>query len=407
MGIRRFDAIPFSVSLCHFPSCGAQLTATLPLWTYVSHRVQANIYPASIASNISVLCAGLLRAAYSPRLCATAKADAYVHEIANVLLGLKEACALAVMQPSDAHGCRRAGWSKSIMVLGGLGDQSDVNLLDMRGLQRVISHAQQIDCLTHGLLAQPDFFVWLRFCGEIGLEGFDDNAYRQAYGRGALLAQQSRIAGVGHPHHHANANANAKHKHGIATADSRFRPVVNDLPGPRSTSNSATVLSHAGHAARDDWIRPGLAVFGASPLAHRSAHDLRFKPAMSLHAPIVDGRELGRGKSTGYNASFTANAPTRVGILSCGYGDGYPRHARAGTPVQIGRHLTRTRGTVMRDLMIVDLTALPEVHVGHQVTLWGTPQLPFKAVATAIGTIAADLLTGLMQRVPLIPTYAA
>lgn len=336
-------------------------------------------------------------------MCATVKADAYGHGIANILPGLQDACALAVMQLSDAHTCRRSGWSKPIMVLGGLGDESEVTLLDMRGLHLVITHAQQIDWLANSLFTQPDLFVWLRFRGEIGLTGFDDDDYRRAYARCALLAQQGRVAGVGHLHHHASA----EREHGIATADACFRAVVDDLPGPRSTSNSATVLCHADHAASDDWIRPGIAVFGASPLANRSARDLGLQPAMSLHARIVGVRTLGQGESMGYNASFTATTPTRVGIVSCGYGDGYPRHARAGTPVQVGHRLTHTLGTVTMDLMLVDLTDLPEVDMGHQVTLWGTPELPVETVASAIGTIAADLLTGLTRRVPLIPTNAA
>ena len=378
------------------------MTAALPVSTHAPHRVHANIYPGCVASNISTLRTGLLRQGHTPRFCATVKSDAYGHGLRNVLPGLDGACALAVMQLSDAYDCRMAGWRKTIVVLGGLGDESEVGMLDLPGLHLVITHAAQIDWLAASLIAQPDLFIWLRFRGDIGLTGFDDNAYREAYARCAGLAATRRIAGVGHLHHHASAERD----HGIAAADARFKAVVSTLPGPCSTSNSATVLRHAEHAARDDWIRPGLALFGASPLAQRSARELGFKPAMSLHARIIGVRDLVRGESMGYNASFTAAAPTRVGIVSCGYGDGYPRHAPPGTPVQVGTRLTRTLGTVTMDLMTIDLTGLPEANIGHRVTLWGTPELPVETVASAIGTIAADLFTGLTRRVPLIPINA-
>ncbi len=375
----------------------------MPVSTHAISRVHANIHPASVAANIRILRNSLAGSVKRLHFCATVKSDAYGHGMRNVLPGLSEASGLAVMQLTDAYDCHMAGWRKTIVVLGGLIDESEIGMLDLPNLHLVISHADQLDWIAASPIALPHVFLWLRYRGDIGMTGFDELAYGNAYQRCARLAAAGRIAGVGHLHHHASA----EHENGIEASHARFAAAIMGMPGPRSTSNSATILRHGAHAGDDDWVRPGLAIFGASPLPHCTGQDLGLKPVMSLHSRIIGIRDLAKGERMGYNGSFTAPAAMRVGIVSCGYGDGYPRHAPAGTPVLVGPHKSRTLGTVTMDLMTVDLSGLPDTAIGQTVTLWGTPELPAEAVASAIGTIAADLFTGLTRRVSLITVDSA
>jgi alanine racemase len=157
---------------------------------------------------------------------------------------------------------------------------------------------------------------------------------------------------------------------------------------------------------RGDWVRPGIMLYGASPdhPAHSSAiWDL--KAAMTLRAELIATRELKAGDSVGYGSSFTAQAPMRIGVVACGYADGYPRVAPTGTSVLVDGARTRLVGRVSMDMITVDLTESPEAHVGSEVTLWGRgPQgsvLGIDEVAHAAGTLGYELMCALAPRVPV------
>ncbi|MDQ2140357.1 alanine racemase [Alcaligenaceae bacterium B3P038] len=376
------------------------MTAALPLSLFASERVYARIYPQAVANNLAVLKRTLARdgGAQAPRIWATVKADAYGHGVAQILPGLRDADGLAVMHLTDAHICRDAGWYGPILVMAGLAHASEIALLDMPGLHLLLSRETQLQWLAAAPVLRAPPAVWLRFRGDIGMIGFDADTYRQAFAQCLALASTGRIgAHIGHLNHFGSA----ERADGIDEACARFTAVVHDLPGPRSTSNSAAIMRHQVHAVATDWVRPGLTLYGASPLADRTAADLGLLPAMSLHARILDIRTLAAGDRLGYGGSFKAPMPMTVGLVNCGYADGYPRHAPAGTPVIVAGQLTRTLGAVTMDLMTVDLTGLIAV-VGAPVVLWGDPALPVERVAAAMGTIAAELLTGLTRRVPLL-----
>lgn len=376
------------------------MTAALPLSLFASERVYAKIYPQAVANNLAILKRALARedGGDAPRVWATVKADAYGHGVAHIMTGLRAADGLAVMHLTDAHICRDAGWSGPILVMAGLAHASEIALLDMPDLHLLLSREPQLQWLAAAPALRATPTVWLRFRGDIGMVGFDAASYRSAYAQCQSLAGTGRIRGqIGHLNHFGSA----ERTDGIDEACARFQAVTHDLPGPRSTSNSAAIMRHRGHAATNDWVRPGLTLYGASPLADRSAADLGLLPAMSLHARVLDIRTLAAGDRIGYGGNFQAPSPLTVGLVNCGYADGYPRHAPAGTPVMVAGQLTRTLGTVTMDLMTVDLTGL-NADVGAPVVLWGDPKLPVERVAASMGTIAAELLTGLTRRVPLL-----
>jgi alanine racemase len=164
-------------------------------------------------------------------------------------------------------------------------------------------------------------------------------------------------------------------------------------------ANSAAILRYPESHA--DWVRPGIMLYGSSPFADRRAASLDLKPAMTLTSAIIGVQELQAGEAVGYGAAFRAQQPTRVGIVACGYADGYPRHAPTGTPVLVNSARSCTLGRVSMDMLCVDLTGIPGAGIGSPVTLWGEG-LPVEDVAAAAGTISYELLCALASRVPVI-----
>lgn len=359
-------------------------------------RVQASIDADAIAHNLAVIRARAGSAMPAPRIWATAKADAYGHGLSLAMPGLGQADGIAVQQLPEAHACRAAGWQGPILVYGGLLAEEDLALLDLSNLHLVISHEAQLDWLAN-CPPRPDApAIWLRYDGDIRLAGFGDEAYARAYARCTALAAQHRIGAIGHLSHYARA----EDEDGVAQADACFRQVIAGLPGPVSTCNSAALLRHPSYVSATDWIRPGIALYGVSPLAGIDGPGLGLRPAMTLTARLVAVQTLQAGASIGYRSAFVASHDMRVGLVSCGYGDGYPRHAGTGTPVLAGGRLTRLLGRSTMDVMIVDLDGVDHAAPGMPVVLWGTPDLPVETVAASAGTIAAELLTGLTARVP-------
>ena len=177
----------------------------------------------------------------------------------------------------------------------------------------------------------------------------------------------------------------------------RFAAATRGLALPRSLANSAALLrfpeSHA------DWVRPGIMLYGCSPFPDESAAALGLEPVMTLASELIAVRELARGERVGYGGTFAAPKRMRIGVVACGYADGYPRHAPTGTPVLVAGKRTRVVGRVSMDMLTVDLTTVPEATVGTPVTLWGEG-LSADEVAAAAGTISYELLCALTARVP-------
>ncbi len=368
----------------------------------IARPLHARIHPDAVAHNLARLRAALPAGSTAPRLWATVKADAYGHGVARVLPALRGADGLAVLHLDEARACRRMGWQGPILVYGGLYAPADTLLLDTPCLHLVITHAAQLDWLAQAPLAHRPA-IWLRFAGDIHHTGFAADAYRAAYEAASVLCRRGATGEVGHLNHYARADE----PDGVDGADKAFRDVIADLPGPVSTSNSAALLKHGARAADTQWVRPGLALYGASPFADTSAAQLGLRPAMSLHSQVVGIQRVRAGAGVGYGGAFTAPRDMDVGIVTCGYADGYPRHAPTGTPVIVDGVRTRLLGRVSMDMMAVDLGPAPQACIGAPVTLWGADGLAVEEVAASAGTIAADLLTGLSARVPAHPGGAA
>jgi alanine racemase len=161
-------------------------------------------------------------------------------------------------------------------------------------------------------------------------------------------------------------------------------------------ANSAALLRYPETHA--DWVRPGIMLYGASPFAELTGIDLGLLPVMHLESQLIAVQIVRKGEGLGYGLTFVAERDMKIGIVACGYADGYPRHAQTGTPVLVAGQLTRTLGRVSMDMLCVDLTSVPTAHVGSVVQLWGNG-LPVEHVAAAAGTIAYELLTAVAPRV--------
>jgi alanine racemase len=185
---------------------------------------------------------------------------------------------------------------------------------------------------------------------------------------------------------------------------------------PLSLANSAALLRFPESQA--DWVRPGIMLYGASPFpARQSADTLGLRPVMTLASELIAVRDIAAGDRVGYGGTFVAEQPMRIGIVACGYADGYPRHAPTGTPVLVDGQRTRTLGRVSMDKLCVDLTGIKKIPeatqsagmaetaatpaIGTKVTLWGDG-LPADEVATAAGTVAYELFCAVTARVPVI-----
>jgi len=166
----------------------------------------------------------------------------------------------------------------------------------------------------------------------------------------------------------------------------------------RSLANSATLIRFP--EARGDWVRPGIMLYGCSPFADQSAEELGLKPAMTLSSEIIATQHLQPGERVGYGFAYEAAGEMTIGIVACGYADGYPRHAPNGTPVLVNGQRARIVGRVSMDLLSVDISDIADAYIGSPVTLWGEG-LPADEVATACGTVSYELLCALAPRVPV------
>src|SRR5690606_24119150 len=231
--------------------------------------------------------------------------------------------------------------------------------------------------------------------------GFSEQAYPAAYQQARQLCQQGKLAWAGKMSHFARADDDAMTTR--AQLDI-FERCTQGLQGPISVCNSAATLTPGLWATvasnEEQWVRPGICLYGSSPFVDQTAASLDFRPAMTLASKLISVRDIAPGAGVGYGHTFTTAERMCIGIVACGYADGYPRHAGTGTPIVVDGVRTRRVGRVSMDLLAVDLTPVPQATVGSPVVLWGEGGPSVDAVAQAAGTVGYELLCALAQRVP-------
>lgn len=352
----------------------------------MSRPIQAHINLDALQHNLH-----RARRLSSARIMAVIKADAYGHGLLRSAEALSDAEGFALLDLTDAVSLREAGFKQTILLLEGFFAAAELPLMAEYEIASVIHSPHQIDMLdAYPRRAALD--VWLKINTGMNRLGFAPHELQAAMEK---LKAHSAVRDITLMTHFSHADEAT----GIAAQLEKFNQMTATYRLPRSLANSAALLRYpASHA---DWVRPGIMLYGASPFAETSAQQLGLQSVMSLHSKIIAVRELNKGESISYGGLFSAAYPMRVGVVACGYADGYPRHAPSGTPILVEGQRTRILGRITMDMLCVDLTALPAVVVGSRVTLWGAG-LPVEEIAHAAGTISYDLLCAITKRVPVV-----
>ena len=335
--------------------------------------------------------------AQDARVWAVVKANAYGHGIERVFEGLRAADGFALLDLDEAQRLRSLGWRGPVLLLEGVFEARDLELCSRLDLWHTVHCEEQIDMLSRHKTQVPHR-IFLKMNSGMNRLGFTPTRLRSAWTRLNQLPQVDEISLVTH---FSDADGSA----GVAKQMAVFAQATDDLPGERSTCNSAALLRHAtDEAVAADWVRPGIALYGSAPdfPAHTIAQwDLQ--PTMSLRSRIIATQDLQVGDTVGYGSSFTSDVSMRIGIVACGYADGYPRHCATGTPVLVDGVRTRTLGRVSMDMIAVDLTPCAQAGFGSEVTLWGQATqgtvLPIDEVAQAAGTVGYELMCAVSSRV--------
>ena len=359
--------------------------------------IQATIHQEALRHNI----ARVRAAAPDAKLWGVVKANAYGHGIERVFDAMRGVDGFALLDLQEAERVRALGWRGPILLLEGVFEPRDLELCSRLGLWHGVHCDEQIDMLAAHKTQVPHR-VFLKLNSGMNRLGFAPTRYRAAWARLDALPQVEEISLMTH-------FSDADGPRGIAHQLQVFNEVTRDLPGERTLGNSAAALRHATDpAVRGDWIRPGIAVYGGVPdyPEHDSAHwDLQ--PAMTLASRLLAVQALEAGDTVGYGSSFTAAGPIRIGVVACGYADGYPRHCTTGTPILVDGVRCRMVGRVSMDMLAVDLTPVPQAALGSEVTLWGRgphgTALSIDEVAQSAGTLGYELMCALAPRVPVVP----
>ena len=355
--------------------------------------IEALIHQDALAHNL-----GQARTrALGARVWAVVKANAYGHGIERVYDALRSADGFALLDLAEAERIRALGWRGPVLLLEGCFEPRDLELCSRLNLWHTVHHEAQIGWLAAHKTQQPHR-VFLKLNSGMNRLGFAPSAFRAAWARLNALPQVDEISLMTH-------FSDADSAGGVAAQLAVFERAAEGLDGERSLANSAAVLRHAQLAAAD-WVRPGIMVYGGAPdhPQHTAAHwDLR--ATMTLRTRVIAVQQLEAGDTVGYGNTFSAERRLSIGVVACGYADGYPRHAPSGTPVLVNGQRTRTVGRVSMDMVTVDLDGLPDAGVGSEVTLWGTgPRgsvLPIDEVAHSAQTVSYELMCALAPRVPV------
>lgn len=369
--------------------------------------IQALIHTGALRHNL----ARARAAAPDAKVWAVVKANAYGHGIERVYEGLRGADGFALLDLAEAERVRALGWRGPILLLEGVFDPRDLELCSRLGLWHVVHETRQIDWLAMHKTHAPHR-VFLKMNSGMNRLGFTPEAFRAAWARLDALPQVEEITLITH-------FSDADGPRGIASQLALFNATTQDLPGERSLANSAATLRHMGaqgrtsHDAeglRSDWVRPGIAVYGSAPdYPEHDATHWGLRPTMTLRSRIIGVQQLQASDTVGYGSAFTAQQPMRVGVVACGYADGYMRVAPTGTPVLVDGVRTRLVGRVSMDMLTVDLEPVLQAglaaDVGSEVTLWGRAGngavLDIDEVARAAGTLSYELMCALAPRVPV------
>jgi alanine racemase len=358
----------------------------------MSRPVLAQINLAALRKNLRVA----REKSAGAQLLAVVKANAYGHGLLRVLPALADADGLALLELDAAVSLREHHYARRILLLEGFFGADELPEIALRRLAVVVHHMEQVRMLETTPLTRP-LEVFLKINTGMNRLGFKPAEVREITER---LSAATSVAALRLMTHLARSDE----EEGLHEQLQSFEEACKGLPYPRSIANSAGVVRFS--EVGGDYVRPGIMLYGSSPFPYDTAEMLGLSPAMTLRSALVAVQDLKANATVGYGGGYTAARAHRIGVIACGYADGYPRHAPNGTPVLVCGKKVRTAGRVSMDLMTVDLTEVPEANVGSPVVLWGE-ELSVDDVAAAASTVGYELLCAVAPRVPFVTTEIA
>ena len=324
------------------------------------------------------------------RIYAALKADAYGHGAVQVAHALADADGFALASVDEALQLRWAGIvDKPLMLLSTPLDAQTLAVCGEHRLQPVAFEPAHIQALAQ--YSGPPITVWIKLDTGMHRLGLAPELASSAH---AEIAKNDAVALAGWLTHLGCADdvSDPRSQQQMASYDA----ALEGLPGLRSIANSAGIV--AWPESHRDIIRPGIMLYGGSPLLEKTAQELDLQAVMTLRAPLISIRDINAGEAVGYGATWRAARPSRIGVVAIGYGDGYPRHIAPNTPVLLRGQRLPTVGRVSMDMITVDLSDCRAAAIGDAVTLWGQG-LPADEIAKAAGTIAYELFCQVTGRV--------
>ena len=331
---------------------------------------------------------------------AVIKANGYGHGIVDCARALSHADGFAVACVDEAMTLRAAGIQQPLLVLQGAYDAQEWQLAAQHDLQLALHHEQQLADRNRVTLTQP-VSVWLKINSGMNRLGFRPAAAN------AVLQQLQRDPDLTVQYVMSHFSSADEWQSQAFYAQLEML-VAQQWPVPFSLSSSAGLLTEKqvrGRPVTEAVSRPGIMLYGSSPLNYRSASELGLKAVMTLQSQLISTHTVPTGERVGYGGDWQAQRDTRVGVVAIGYGDGYPRHAPQGTPVLVDGVECPLIGRVSMDMITVDITDHPAAQIGSPVELWGG-QLSVDRIAALCGTISYELFCQLTPRVKRISSDA-
>ena len=349
--------------------------------------ISATISLSALTHNVNVI----RGVAPDSKIWAVVKANGYGHGIERIWKSLSGADGFALLDFKEAILLRESGWEGPVLLLEGFFSAADIATLDQYRLTTSVHSEWQIAALAQAQVSHP-VNVYLKVNSGMNRLGFAPERIPAMWKKLRELGQVGEITLMSH-------FATADSAEGVDAQMQVIAQAGAGIGGPRCLANSAATLWHP--HTHYDWVRPGIVLYGASPSGQwQDIAGTGLRPVMTLRSELIGIQTLNSGDRVGYGARYTASQAQRIGVVACGYADGYPRHAPSGTPVWVDGVRTSTVGTVSMDMLAVDLTPCPQAQIGSPVELWGN-HLPVDEVATAAGTLGYELLTALAPRVPV------
>ncbi|CNI51976.1 MULTISPECIES: catabolic alanine racemase DadX [Yersinia] len=349
--------------------------------------IAATLHLSALHHNLSLI----RRHVGSAKIWSVVKANAYGHGLARIWQGLAATDGFALLDLNEAILLREQGWQGPILLLEGFFQPQDLALLDHYRLTTIVHSDWQLEAISAARLSAP-LNIYLKLNSGMNRLGFPVG---QADAVWQWANSLSNVAEVTLMSHFANADNHI----GTHEQFSRIQQASGHISATRCFANSAAIL----HAPEThyDWVRPGIILYGASPSGNiADIAEIGLRPVMHLHSEIIAVQVLSAGHQVGYGSRYRATGAQRIGVVACGYADGYPRLAPSGTPIRVDGILTQTVGAISMDMLTVDLTPCPQAQVGSQVEIWGA-NLPIDNVAAAAGTVGYELMCALAARVPV------